>query len=98
MPYDRPVETELTDAFLVLLRDCMQLREGDDLLVIYDESLFPYFNELVAANHRRPWTTAYTHLPLSHQRDLALRAELSDREQSFRFSTAMDAAMLSATA
>lgn len=83
------------EAFGTLLNRCIGCRPEDELLIIYDESFFPYFDSLtrvVLADSRR---ATFLHVPREYQLQLAERSRLTG--DAVRLPMPLDAAMLPST-
>jgi hypothetical protein len=66
-------------SFSALLDQCLMLEQSkDELLVLYDESFFPYFDALLHVIRQRDLSVTFVFLPTSYQ------LRLIDRERSSR--------------
>jgi hypothetical protein len=56
---------DLSQSFSVLLDQCLRLGTTDELLVIYDESLIPYYEPLLQEILRRSASATFVFMPKS---------------------------------
>src|SRR5262249_8972479 len=75
-------DDELSQSFSVLLDQCLKLGTKDELLVIYDESLMPYYQPLLREVLRRSASVTFVFFPKSYQLDLVRRKLLSEEGTS----------------
>jgi hypothetical protein len=59
------------DSFKVLLRDSLRIQSGEDLLLVYDETLTPFWPELFQAILEGGYSCTFAFLPIEYQRRLA---------------------------
>jgi hypothetical protein len=58
-------------AFGILFRDSLKLTREDELVVVYDETLSPFWNDLLAAIKDHASSTTFVHLPAICQAELS---------------------------
>jgi hypothetical protein len=66
------------ESFRQLLRDCLRANPRDQILVIYDESLFTYFDDLLQVMIEDRLSVSFFHLPRKYQLALIQWREPSD--------------------
>ncbi len=83
----------LRQSFSVLLDRCLRLGTKDETLIIYDESLNPYFEPLLDEVRRRAASTTFVFIPKSYQLDLVMH-KLSSEEGNLALPAGLVSAIL----
>jgi len=86
------------DSFSALLDQCLRLDDRkDELLVIYDESFFPYYDALLEIIQEREISATFLFLPYTYQRFLIERARSSRGGDSLQLPRCMGQAIFAST-